>query len=238
VFILLLGYFQFNSEARLILCVFVCVRVCFVCYFHWCRCSEAERQVASYRDLEGGMLSLSDSAAGDGEDGFAGSGGSSSGGGGGLNYRRGGGRSGGHGGAGGGGRDTKVISDLERFGVKPGAHVTHAVNMVDSWTMFTVRYVCAVCVQCVCYLSLSVCVCVHACAFTFCSSFLFCQICCCSVNFLCFSVYRILHVYPLARFAFLIYLVVLHLWVLLILVMQTHTLELDADISLKEQLAQ
>jgi hypothetical protein len=120
--------------------------------------------VASYRDLEGGMLSLSDSAAGDGEDGFAGSGGSS-GGGGGLNYRRGGGRSGGHGGsgAGGGGRDTKVISDLERFGVKPGARVTHAVNMVDSWTMFTVRYVFVLCVCSVCAVSPSLCVCVRAC---------------------------------------------------------------------------
>lgn len=36
-------------------------------------------------------------------------------------------------------RDTKVISDLERFGVKPGASVTRAVNMIDTWTIIIVR---------------------------------------------------------------------------------------------------
>lgn len=36
-------------------------------------------------------------------------------------------------------RDTKVISDLERFGVKPGASVTRAVNMIDTWTIITGR---------------------------------------------------------------------------------------------------
>lgn len=45
-------------------------------------------------------------------------------------------------------RDTKVISDLERFGVKPGASVTRAVNMIDTWTIVTGRsVVCWVCFQ-------------------------------------------------------------------------------------------
>jgi hypothetical protein len=37
-------------------------------------------------------------------------------------------------------RTAQVISDLERFGVKPGAGVTHAVNLIDSWTILTGRY--------------------------------------------------------------------------------------------------
>jgi hypothetical protein len=35
--------------------------------------------------------------------------------------------------------------------------------------------------------------------------------------------------YPLARLGFVLYLLVLHLWVLFILVLQTHSLELDTD---------
>lgn len=35
--------------------------------------------------------------------------------------------------------------------------------------------------------------------------------------------------YPLARLGFVVYLLVLHLWVLFILVVQTHSLELDTD---------
>ena len=34
----------------------------------------------------------------------------------------------------------QAISDLERFGVKPGARVANAVNMIDSWSVLVVRY--------------------------------------------------------------------------------------------------
>lgn len=35
--------------------------------------------------------------------------------------------------------------------------------------------------------------------------------------------------YPLARLGFVVYLLLLHLWVLFVLVMTTHSLELDTD---------
>ncbi|KAJ1413732.1 hypothetical protein B484DRAFT_454991 [Ochromonadaceae sp. CCMP2298] len=37
-------------------------------------------------------------------------------------------------------KDAKVISDLERMGVKPGARVAKAVNMLDSWTLISGRF--------------------------------------------------------------------------------------------------
>eukprot|EP01032_Pedospumella_encystans_P010542 gene10542-12312_t len=144
------------------------------------RCSEAERQLAQSRDLEGGLGFGGDDEEGDGyEEGGAGG---SSAGTSGMLVRRGGpsalstssnskhNRM--------NSRDTKVISDLERFGVKPGASVTRAVNMIDTWTIITGRF---------------------------------------------------LRVYPLARLGFVFYLLLLHLWVLFILVMQTHSLELDTE---------
>eukprot|EP00598_Pedospumella_elongata_P001435 CAMPEP_0184975852 /NCGR_PEP_ID=MMETSP1098-20130426/6947_1 /TAXON_ID=89044 /ORGANISM="Spumella elongata, Strain CCAP 955/1" /LENGTH=855 /DNA_ID=CAMNT_0027498627 /DNA_START=54 /DNA_END=2621 /DNA_ORIENTATION=+ len=144
------------------------------------RCSEAERQLAQSRDLEGGLGFGGDDEEGDGyEDGGAGG---SSAGTSGMLVRRGGpsalsnSSSSKHNRL--NSRDTKVISDLERFGVKPGASVTRAVNMIDTWTIITGRF---------------------------------------------------LRVYPLARLGFVFYLLLLHLWVLFILVMQTHSLELDTE---------
>lgn len=33
----------------------------------------------------------------------------------------------------------RVINDLEKIGVRPGAGVTKAVTVIDSWTLFTGR---------------------------------------------------------------------------------------------------
>lgn len=46
---------------------------------------------------------------------------------------------------------------------------------------------------------------------------------------MCVLLVRFLRVYPLARLGFVFYLLLLHMWVLFILVMQTHSLELDTD---------
>jgi len=144
------------------------------------RCSAAEQQVAKLRDLEDGGDDLTEYAAGTTTSSSSSSG---------LQNRRsganGGSSSSSAGSAFGGSqqsgqdiRRTKVISDLEKIGVKPGARVATAVNMIDTWTMLSGRF---------------------------------------------------LRSYPLARLGFVFYLLVLHLWALFILVLHTHSLDLDSQ---------
>lgn len=76
------------------------------------------------------------------------------------------------------GASYKVITDLERLGVKPGTGVASAVNLIDGWTLFTGR---------------------------------------------------LLRTHPLVRLGFVLYLLILHMWVLLILVIHTHSLEITPD---------
>jgi hypothetical protein len=93
------------------------------------RCSKAEQSVSAMRDLEDGT----------GDDYHDTAPNSSGGGGAGLQRR----------GAGGGGstkgatdpQSSRVISDLEKMGVKPGARVVTAVNWIDSWALLTGRCV-------------------------------------------------------------------------------------------------
>lgn len=37
---------------------------------------------------------------------------------------------------------TKVLNDLEKYGVKPGEGVRQAVSFIDSWAILTGRYIC------------------------------------------------------------------------------------------------
>jgi chromosome segregation ATPase len=94
------------------------------------RCSKAEQGLSSLRDMEDG---------GAGDDFHEQTGPSSSSGGAGLQRR---GTSGGLSTK--GGADTqssRVMSDLEKMGVKPGARVATAVNWIDSWALLTGRCV-------------------------------------------------------------------------------------------------
>lgn len=71
-----------------------------------------------------------------------------------------------------------MINGLEKFGVKAAPAVVKAVDMLDSWTLLTVRLV---------------------------------------------------RSYPLVRLGVLIYLLALHIWVIVILAIHTHSLELETD---------
>lgn len=101
----------------------------------------------------------------------------------------------------------RVINDLEKIGVRPGAGVTKAVTVIDSWTLFTGRYVVSTILD-----------------FFFSDG-----------DF--FFYYRVLRHHPLLRLGFVMYLLMLHLWVLFILIIHTHSLEdLAPNADPKEQL--
>lgn len=72
----------------------------------------------------------------------------------------------------------KVSKDLEKIGVKANARVAQAVDMIDTWTLVSGRF---------------------------------------------------LKHYPLARLGFVLYLLVLHLWVLFILALHTHSLDANSQ---------
>lgn len=142
------------------------------------RCSKAEQQLITLRDLEdddfSSVLEGNDDAESGGVGGsMYGNSGASSSGGGGLKQR--------------GGRNNsvlapprrppgshKMISDLEKLGVKPAPAVAKAVNYIDAWTLLTGKF---------------------------------------------------LKSYPMLRFGFVLYLLILHLWVFIVLGYQTHSLE-------------
>ena len=71
-----------------------------------------------------------------------------------------------------------MVNGLEKIGVKAAPSVIKAVDILDSWTLLTVRLV---------------------------------------------------RSYPLLRLGVLIYLLVLHVWVIVILAIHTHSLELETD---------
>jgi hypothetical protein len=71
-------------------------------------------------------------------------------------------------------RQEKVLSDLEKYGVKAGPGVAKAVSLIDAWTLVTGRF---------------------------------------------------LRNYPLLRLAFVVYLFLIHIWAIVLLAMQTHSLE-------------
>jgi hypothetical protein len=142
------------------------------------RCCKAEQQLATLRDLEdddfSAVLDVNDDAETGGLGGGEGNFYDSNSAGGGLKQR-------------GGGRNSsvlapprrppgshKMISDLEKLGVKPAPAVAKAVNYIDAWTLLTGRF---------------------------------------------------LKSYPMLRFGFVLYLLILHLWVFIVLGYQTHSLE-------------
>jgi hypothetical protein len=84
------------------------------------RCSSLEQQVASLRDLEDDGYGYKESAS------------TASG----LSQRRGPAQGKTYSGEGG----LKMLSDLERFGVKPGVGVSRAVTIIDTWAVITGRY--------------------------------------------------------------------------------------------------
>ena len=87
-----------------------------------CRCDRAEQQLATVRDLEEEGDDATSVVSADSRNG--------------LQQRRGNNNNKVFY-AGGG----KVVSDLERFGVKPNSGVSQAVTFIDTWALFTGRYV-------------------------------------------------------------------------------------------------
>lgn len=126
------------------------------------RCSIAEQQLAALRDLEEDEPIIGfDYSGGGGPEGSAGglvspdtnaysSGSSSNTSSGGLQRRGAGVGSAGVAARSAGGYlhrgGSRVITDLEKFGVKPGEGVSRAVNAIDSWTLFVGRYSMLCCV--------------------------------------------------------------------------------------------
>ncbi len=95
-----------------------------------CRCSKAEQGLSALRDLEDGGADEEDHLIAPHSAGGT------------LQRRGAGGAGDGDGGSGkgkSGSQSSRVISDLEKMGVKPGARVAKAVNMIDSWTLLTGR---------------------------------------------------------------------------------------------------
>lgn len=74
--------------------------------------------------------------------------------------------------------NAKVITDLEKIGVRPNASVSKAVTLIDSFALCTGKY---------------------------------------------------LRMNPLIRLAFVVYLILLHVWAFVILVVHTHALEMPSD---------
>lgn len=103
------------------------------------RCAKAVQSLsAARRDIEGGVYGRGDEEGGDYDQDD--SGGSSSSSSSNLLQRRGASGSGGSSGKELNAGPTRVISDLERIGVKPGERVVRAVNMIDGWANLTGRF--------------------------------------------------------------------------------------------------
>lgn len=168
-----------------------------------CRCSRAEEQLAAAVDEYSSSLSaLESSSVSDLELGGLGGGG-----GGRSLQRRNAAQSKG-----------KMLGEFEKMGVHTGPNVAKAVDMIDTWTLVTGRLVQQWYIPYggfLCMLLHHFCWCVVVRQLVF------------STNTLAVDDDRFLRHYPLLRMSFVLYLLLIHLWALVILAVQTHSLDLE-----------